>query len=365
MKRVLLIMAMGAVLFSCNKTENINDNEERKAKNVILMIGDGMGVAQIYAAMSVTNNPLNFERFKHIGFHKTYSADSYITDSGAGGSALSSGIKTCNLCIAVDTLGNPYKTILEYAEESNLSTGLVSTSAITHATPASFIAHEISRDNYENIARDFLDVDIDIFIGGGKKYFSERTDSLNLLDSLRNNHYSITDGIENLDTKTNGKFAVFTAENHNPEMYKGRGNMLPVSTEKAINVLSKNEKGFFLMVEGSQIDWGGHDNDINYVVTETIDFDEAVGKALEFAIEDGETLLIVTADHETGGLTLTDGDLDKKTIKAEFSTDYHTGVMVPVFAYGPGAEDFMGIYENTDIFEKMMKNLGIKKDNSL
>jgi len=361
MKKVFLMMAIAATLFSYSKSEKISDNQAKKAKNVILLIGDGMGVTQIYAAMTVSDKPLNFERFKHIGFHKTYSASDYVTDSGAGGTALSTGTKTKNHYISVDSEQKPLKTILEYAEENSLSTGLVSTSAINHATPAAFIAHDTSRYNYENIARDFLDVDIDLFIGGGKKFFTEREDSLNLIDSLKKNQYHVIDGIENLDTETEGKFAVFTAEKHNPTMNDGRGDMLPVSTEKAIKVLNKNKNGFFLMVEGSQIDWGGHDNDIDYVVSETLDFDNAIAKALEFAIEDGETLVIVTADHETGGLTIVDGDLKTKAMETKFTTDNHSAVMVPVFAFGPGAEDFMGIYENTDVFEKMMKALGLKK----
>ena len=178
---------------------------------------------------------------------------------------------------------------------------------------------------------------------------------------LRNNGYHVVDGYNNLYKEAEGKLAVFTADKDNPEISNGRGDMLPISTENAIKFLNKDKDGFFLMVEGSQIDWGGHDNDINYVISELIDFDNAVGKALEFAIQDGETLVIVTADHETGGLTITDGDLKNRTIETKFSTDHHTSVMVPVFAFGPGAESFGGIYENTDVFDKMLKALGINK----
>ncbi|MBU8891925.1 MAG: alkaline phosphatase [Bacteroidales bacterium] len=360
MRRLSLISIVLVVLFSCNEVEKL-EQQTKKAKNIILLIGDGMGVTQIYAAMSVSEKPLSFEKFKHIGFHKTHSATDFVTDSGAGGTALSTGNKTRNKCISVDTSGNPLKTILEYAEENQLATGLISTSSILHATPAAFIAHEQSRYNYENIALDFLDVDIDVFIGGGKKQFVDREDKLNLIDSLRKNQYNVIDGINNFNPEADGKFAVFTADEHNPEYVNGRGDMLPVSTEKAIKSLSKHEKGFFLMVEGSQIDWGGEDNDIDYVINETIDFDNAIAKALEFAIEDGETLVIVTSDHETGGLSIVDGDLETKTIITEFSIDYHTAVMVPVFAFGPGAEEFGGIYENTAIFEKMMKAFGFSK----
>lgn len=358
MKRIIAIIGVIAILSACS-TENQNvKNVPAKPKNIILMIGDGMGVTQLYAAMSVSEEPLAIEQFKVTGLQKTYSANDYITDSGAAGTALATGTKTNNQSIGVDTAGNPLKSILHYAEENGLATGLVSTSSILHATPASFIAHEKMRSDYENIARDFLDVDIDIFIGGGKKYFTSRKDSLNLLDSLRIRNYQIIDGLGNLDKEAMGKLAVFTAEGHNPEVLNGRGDMLPVSTENAIEILNRQEKGFFLMVEGSQIDWGGHDNDINYVNTETLDFDKAVSKALEFAKQDGETLLIVTADHETGGLTIIDGDLKNKTVDAHFSTDHHTAVMVPVFAYGPGADEFGGIYENTSIFKKMLEAFG-------
>jgi alkaline phosphatase len=360
--RKLSLFAMVLLLcIACNRVETINEQEVQNPKNIILLIGDGMGVTQIYAAMSVSEKPLAIEKFKHIGFHKTYSATDYITDSGAGGTALSTGKKTKNYCIAVDSTGKPFKTILEYAEENQLATGLVSTSSIVHATPASFIAHDTLRYNYESIALDFLDVDIDLFIGGGKKQFADREDKLNLIDSLKKNQYSIIDGLANLNTEIDGKFAVFTAEEHNPEYLNGRGEMLPVSTEKAIEILNRNDNGFFLMVEGSQIDWGGEENDIDYVLSEMIDFDNAIAKALEFAINDGETLVIVTSDHETGGLSIPDGNLKNKSIVTSFSSDYHTAVMVPVFAFGPGAEEFGGIYENTEVFEKMMKAFDFKK----
>jgi len=360
MRKLSLITIVLLLSIACNRVDT-KKIEVKKPKNIILLIGDGMGVTQIYAAMSVAEKPLNIEKFKHIGFHKTYSANDYVTDSGAGGTALSTGKKTCNHCIAVDSTGKPFKTILEYAEENDLATGLVSTSSIVHATPASFIAHVPDRYDYEDIALDFLDVDIDLFIGGGKKQFENREDNLNLIDSLKKNQYNIIDGWQNINPEDDGKFAVFTAEEHNLDYRLGRGDMLPVSTEKAIQILNKNDKGFFLMVEGSMIDWGGHDQDIDYVTSELMDFDNTVAKALDFAKKDGETLVIVTADHETGGLTITDGDMKNKTIIANFSTDHHTSVMVPVFAYGPGAEEFGGIYENTEVFEKMMKAFDFEK----
>lgn len=332
---------------------------EKKVKNVILLIGDGMGVNQIYAGYTVNKGKLNIERFKDIGFSKTYSANSYITDSGAGGTAIATGQKTNNQSIAVDTLGRPLKTILEIAEDSFLSTGLVSTSAITHATPASFIAHNISRKNYEEIADGFLKTDIEVFIGGGRKYFEDRADSVNLVKKLEEKGYEITANLDEI-VSLNGnvqKLAGFTAWEHNPPVKDGRGNMLSTGTKKAIDILDNNEKGFFLMVEGSQIDWGGHNNDLEYVVTEVIDFDKVVGEVLDYAIKDGNTLVIVTADHETGGLAIRNGNIEKGEVDASFTTTDHTGAMVPVFAYGPGSELFKGFYENTEIFEKIKQLL--------
>jgi alkaline phosphatase len=331
-----------------------NAQESNGPRNVILFIGDGMGLAQIYAAYTVNKGNLNIMKFPYTGFSKTSSASGYITDSGAGATAISCGKKTFNGAIGMDSDSIPCKTILEYAEDNGLSTGLIATSAITHATPASFIAHQKSRDRYEDIALDFLKTDIDVFIGGGGLYFTNRSDSADLVKQMRANGYDVFLYPSSIHLENSSKAAVFTAPDHNPRLSEGRGNMLPDATEKAIEFLHKNKKGFFLMVEGSQIDWGCHNNDIRYAVEEVTDMDNAIGKALAFAEQDGNTLVVVTADHETGGLSILNGDMNAGTVDAKFSTLGHTGIMVPVFAYGPGAQNFTGIYENTSIFDKLM-----------
>jgi len=330
-----------------------------KPRNIILLIGDGMGVSQIYAGYTVSRGVLNLNQFKSIGFISTHSATDYITDSGAGGTALATGKKTYNGAIGVDADTIPVASILELAEDRNMSTGLVSTSAITHATPASFIAHQASRNNYEQIAADFLKTDIDVFIGGGYNHFAKRSDQVNLLNELRSKGYQVVTRSDSVPLITRGKLAALTAPEHHPSILQGRGNMLPEATSTAIRLLSQNRKGFFLMVEGSQIDWGGHANNADYVVSEMLDFDAAIGKALEFAMADGNTLVIVTADHETGGMSLVGGDLSNGSLTAKFTSADHTGVMVPVFAWGPGASSFQGIQDNTDIFEKMSQLLGL------
>ncbi|MCF8298135.1 MAG: alkaline phosphatase [Saprospiraceae bacterium] len=317
------------------------------------MIGDGMGLSHIFAAMTANKNHLYIENFKHIGFSKTQSADNYVTDSGASGTAMACGVKTYNGAIGVDMNKKPLKSILKYAEDNGKATGLVATSSITHATPASFIANNISRNNYEEIAADFLKTDIDLFIGGGRDNFEKRKDGKNLTNELKEKSYSIVYNLTDLQSLNQGKVAALLYDAHCPKMPK-RGNMLEVSTKKAIEILNQDEDGFFLMIEGSQIDWGGHLRNQTFIINEIFDMDKALGIALEFAAKNKETLIIVTADHETGGLSVNDGNMKTGDVKTKFSTSSHTGLMVPVFAIGPGAEKFEGIYENTEIFDKMM-----------
>ena len=339
-----------------------NNENAKKPKNIIFLIGDGMGLTHLYAGMTANHGTLNIERTTHIGMQKTYSADSYITDSAASGTAMATGKKTDNGVIGLDTAGVIVKTILEYAEENDLATGLISTSAITHATPASFISHVENRGMYEAIAADFLKTEIDVFIGGGSDHFMGRKDSINLVDELKNNGYKVLFDMEEIIKVKRGKLVGFTAEGHNPSYLEGRGDMLPDATSTAINILSKDKDGFFLMVEGSQIDWGGHANDTEYIVSEVIDFDKAVKAALDFAMEDGNTLVVVTADHETGGMSIIGGDFKEGTLEAAYGTKGHTGVMVPVYTFGPGAEEFSGIYENTALFTKFMNFYGFQED---
>lgn len=346
-----------SINYSCN-TDN-SKNQESKPGNIILMIGDGMGVAQVYAGLTANGGQLNLETCTYVGFQKTYSASSYITDSGASGTAMATGTKTRNGAIAVDTNGQRLKTILEMAEESGLSTGLVATSTITHATPASFVAHNPNRGKYEEIAMDFVGAGLDVIIGGGRNHFNKREDKIDLIEKLGEEGFLVAEKIEDVDAAHVGPVAVFTDSLAMPPALKGRGDLLPRATELAISRLSGNDKGFFLMVEGSQIDWAGHDNNTEYLVSEMIDFDNAVGKALDFARKNPETLVIVTADHETGAMAIEKGHMESGAVSGLFGSEGHTGVMVPVFAYGPGAERFAGIYENTDIFKKMASLLSL------
>jgi alkaline phosphatase len=362
MKNYLVSFVLVSILVPVLIAGNPGDKKKKikQPKNIILLIGDGMGTAQVYAGFTAKKGILNITGMPVSGFSVTYSANDYITDSGAGGTALSTGVKTKNGSIGVDTSGKPLETILEMAEKRGLSTGLISTSSITHATPASFIAHTANREKYSDIALDFLKTDIDVFIGGGYKDFARRADSINLIDSLKARGYFIARSLKDVNVKSTVRLAALLADEHLPQMSKGRGNMLPDATEIALNMLDRNDKGFFIMIEGSQIDWGGHANDATYIVDEMVDFDNAVGKALEFARKDGETLVLVTADHETGGFGIIGGNLAAGDVQGAFLIKDHTATMVPVFAYGPGSEIFTGVQDNTDIFKKCVKLFGFK-----
>ncbi len=333
---------------------------KKHPKNIILLIGDGMGISQVFSGITANKGKLHLQNMKAIGFSKTQSSSDYITDSAAGGTALSCGKKTYNGAIGVDPDKKSIESILEIAERNDKATGLVSTSAITHATPASFIAHQPERNMYEEIAADFLKTDIDVFIGGGESFFNKRKDKRDLVKELEEKGYQVFNNLKDAKSVKSGKLSVLTAPEHN-EKFSERGEMLQEATEKALEILSKDEDGFFLMVEGSQIDWGGHQNNTSYVVGEMLDFDKMIGEVLEFAVKDRETLVIVTADHETGGMAVLKSDISKGFVKANYGTGGHTGVMVPVFAFGSGAQEFMGIYENTAIFDKMLKLYRFKK----
>lgn len=350
-------ISKGGTFYPVQKYDQIISKEN--PKNVILFIGDGMGLAHIYAAMTANGGSLFIQNFINCGFSKTYSSSDYVTDSGAGGTALACGVKTYNGAIGVDENKKPVRNIREMAEAKGMKTGLVSTSAINHATPASFLAHQVSRNNYEEIAAEFLKSGIDVFIGGGIKFFEKRKDGRNLSSELRNKGFKVLYKMEDIQQVKSGKLAGLTAEEHDAPMPE-RGEILVPATQTAINILSQGNKGFFLMVEGSEIDFLAHNNSAPGVVNETKDLDRAIGAALAFAAKDRQTLIIVTADHETGGMTINEGNNKTGDITAKFSSPEHTGVCVPVFAFGPGADQFGGFMENTDIPKKIMKLLNIK-----
>ena len=346
------------VLFVSGCADEIADIQENP-NNIIIFIGDGMGTAHLYAGMSTTSEPFSLEKFPYSGFSKTYSADNYITDSGAAGTAIACGVKTNNGMIGVKPDSTALISIMEIAHKQGFATGVVSTSSVTHATPASFVAHNAGRGNYEDIAKDFLNGTVDVFIGGGENHFRLRKDSADLAVSLEEQGFDVVYTIDDLKKSQSGKIAGLLAKEHMPKASEGRGNALSEMTRKAIETLSKNKKGFVLMIEGSMIDWAAHENNFDYLTSEMRDMDKAIGVALEFASANTNTLIVVTADHETGGLTLTGGNVAGHQAEAKFSGEGHTAVMVPVFSYGPGAPRFSGIHDNTFFFKEFLELLNI------
>jgi len=327
----------------------------KKPKNIILLVGDGMGLSEISSSLYFNDKPSNFLRFKTVGLSMTSSSKELITDSAAGATAFASGIKTYNGAIGVDIDMKPAETIVEHISKTDVATGLVVTSSVVHATPASFYAHQESRRMYEEIAVDLVHSKIEFFAGGGLQFFRDRTDGQDLIQQLKDRNYEVhTDALPQKISEK--KQAILLAPDGMPKMSENRGNFLTNATMLAIGQLSKNKEGFFLLVEGSQIDWGGHDNDAEFLINEMIDFDKTIGAVLDFAKNNGETLVIVTADHETGGFSLSADGINYNKIVASFSTTGHTATMVPVFAQGPSEELFDGVYQNTKI-HTIMKQL--------
>lgn len=356
-----LLLVIGFVFSSFTGIDKVEKEPAPRVKKIILLIGDGMGVTQVSAALFVSDDHMHMTTTRHIGFMKTQSYDNYTTDSAASGTAMATGTKTRNGMIGMDPDTSRLVNITELIrDQKDMSYGVVSTSAVTHATPASFVAHVPARADYERIALEFVRNQPDVFIGGGKLDFTERNDKRDLIKVLEKEGYEVAYTMGDLMKASADKVAGLLADEHMPRFSEGREYMLSEATRKAIQLLDRNKNGFFLMVEGSQIDWGGHSNDALYIVEETLDFDIAVGEALRFAAQDRNTLVIVTADHECGGMALPDGMLETNSIIPKFATTGHTGVIVPVFAFGAGAEEFTGFYDNTDLFKKMSEALRLR-----
>jgi alkaline phosphatase len=330
-----------------------------KPKNIILMIGDGMGLPQIALMQYRLKNgtPFYLDSFQVVGLQKTHSLSHIITDSGAAATAMSTGNKTYNNAIGVgpDTL--PRENLMELAEQKGIHTGVIVTSSVINATPAGFVCHQTFRGFSEEIALDFLYHDIDVIIGGGKDYFDKRyTDDRNLVEEMEAKGYNVQTYYgkhfaEKLSDVEEEKVVIFTGKRDPVQRNQGR-DYFPFAVEATMEYLAKREKGFFVMAEGSQIDFAGHRTNGEYLIYELLDFHDAIRNAYQFAKTNKETLVLVTADHECGGLYFEKGKPSNKPVFS-FQRNKHTAQMVPVFAFGPGSEMFNGIYDNTEIYHKI------------
>ncbi len=328
-----------------------NDGLDKPVKNIILLIGDGTGLPQWYSGYTANRGKLNVFNMKSTGYSKTSSYDNYITDSAPGATAFSSGKKTNNRAVGVDHTGKKLRLIPAIIRSKGMKTGIITSGDLRDATPAAFYAHQPERSNYKQILNDLLEAPVDIIMGA-----CELSAGDSILLALKKK-FTVKHSVDSL---AGTRAPLFVADKRAGfSMQHGRGNWAQQAFRYTTEQFSKNKAGFFLMLEGAQIDHGGHANKLPYVVTELLDFDQVIGEAMRFADSNGETLVIVTGDHETGGLTLTDGDYTKGTISGQFSTGDHTAVPVPVFAYGPQSHLFTGVYENTEIFRKIVKALAI------
>jgi len=393
-----------------------NVHAQAAPKNIIVFVGDGAGVSYWTAAGFAADN-LAVSEFRTVGLVNTESSSSKVTDSAAAATAFASGVRTYNGAIGVDPDTVPVPNVFELAREKNKSTGLVATSSITHATPAAFVAHTASRQMHNEIARQMAEFGVDVVLGGGRDFFSgdRRPDGLDLIQQLRSSHTYVETASEfdALDlTQTIRLFGLF-ADDYMPTA-PSRVPSLPEMTAAALEVLSHDPEGFFLMVESSQPDWLGHDNEtIGVVTAEMLDFDAAIRAGVEFQSRNPNTLVLVLADHETGGMAIelkstkrllryaaskldtarlrleetaplldaTESQVIDSTMSyaarasailrrransiensgmlvARYTGGGHTADMIPLFASGPGSEHFGGIIDNWEIGEILLNLVG-------
>jgi len=325
-------------------TPDFSFNYMDKPVNVILMIGDGNGLAQITSAQIANGGNLTLTQLQDIGFSKTASTDDLVTDSAAGATAMATGTKTHNRAIGVNQNDEKLKNITEILSARGFTNGIITTDAIDGATPASFYAHRRERDDAEGILSDLSTSGVDFFIAGGRSKAALVPDIFKVLQ--------LDDFVE-----LNGKTAIYIGENKVPSIAQGRGDLLAQSVEQSLEILEKEREPFFMMIEAAQIDSNGHANNTAGIVQEMLDFDETIAMVLRFADKTKNTLVVITADHETSGFGIISGDIKTGELHGEFLTTNHTGIMVPVFAYGPQAQKFRGAYENTEIFQRILKAL--------
>ena len=365
MKKSLILLSTLFLLASCkekepellyyatpNPYETVEVNMppvSNEVHNVIVMIGDGMGLEQVSCAWVVNHGKLNLDRFPYIGISRTYATNHLITDSGAGGTALATGTKTayCHVGTAADS--TDLSSILVKAQALGKKTGVVVTCHFADATPCDYCCHNASRYESDDLIADYADSGVDYLVGGGLDWFTvNRKDGRDITREMADKGYTVALTEEALLGA--GLPVIGLLAPDNLPVAQERGDLYRHAVVRGLDALSAaaGDKGFVMMLEGSCIDDWLHGNDIGKAMEELLDFDRTIGDVLEWAAADGHTLVVVTADHNTGALTLQDGDLESGTIGVAFGNDSHNGIAVPVYAWGPGADAFTGIRENAE-----------------
>ncbi len=349
-----------------NNRHSIDLGEGPRPRNVILMIGDGMGVGQFSAASMMLHGPdghLAVESAPITGLVRTHAGNNLATDSAAASTAMATGYKAPKTAISVLADGRKPVTLMEAAKSSGLGTGVITTSGLADATPAGFLVHAGDRYQYAEIFSAILETENDILMGGTWIHHTKaRRDPayLELVDRVDElgtaAGYHVVHDESDLAGTQPPVLALFPprgtrADAHGPE--------LVVTTEFALEALGSRETGFLALIESELSDGSGHQNSISGVVEAVREFDAAVAFAVAWAGERGDTLVLVTADHDTGGLGVIDGDYEDGRAGVRWVWDLHTAQWVPLFAFGPGAEHFNGVMDNTDIGVLIAKLLGI------
>lgn len=335
--------------------EKLQAPKGKKVKNVILMIGDGMSLMHVYTAWAANRGKLWLENAQATGLSKTWAVKKLVTDSGSGGTSLATGVKTDYHAVGVDPEGKPLTSLVDVAKELGKDAGMAVTCRLWDATPCDFCCHNIDRDKEEELVGDYPTSGVDFVFGGGAQKFTNRKDGRDIFKELQKKGYHVSRTLDDFFAYDKNSRIFAVPYDKDTPLPDERGDLLARASMKGISLMNQNKNGFFMMIEGSQLDDYGHFNQLDLLMKETLDFDQTVGEVMKWAAKDGETLVVVTADHETGGLTLVNGNKDEGRVECCFSTKDHSGAMVPVYAFGPGAENFTGIFENTDVFKKIKK----------
>lgn len=335
--------------------EKLQAPKGKKVKNVILMIGDGMSLMHVYTAWAANRGKLWLENAQATGLSKTWAVKKLVTDSGSGGTSLATGVKTVYHAVGVDPEGKPLTSLVDVAKELGKDAGMAVTCRLWDATPCDFCCHNIDRDKEEELVGDYPTSGVDFVFGGGAQKFTNRKDGRDIFKELQKKGYHISRTLDDFFAYDKNSRIFAVPYDKDTPLPDERGDLLARASMKGISLMNQNKNGFFMMIEGSQLDDYGHFNQLDLLMKETLDFDQTVGEVMKWAAKDGETLVVVTADHETGGLTLVNGNKEEGRVECCFSSKDHTGAMVPVYAFGPGAENFTGIFENTDVFKKIKK----------
>ena len=335
--------------------EKLQAPKGKKVKNVILMIGDGMSLMHVYTAWAANRGKLWLENAQATGLSKTWAVKKLVTDSGSGGTSLATGVKTVYHAVGVDPEGKPLTSLVDVAKELGKDAGMAVTCRLWDATPCDFCCHNIDRDKEEELVGDYPTSGVDFVFGGGAQKFTNRKDGRDIFKELQKKGYHVSRTLDDFFAYDKNSRIFAVPYDKDTPLPDERGDLLARASMKGISLMNQNKNGFFMMIEGSQLDDYGHFNQLDLLMKETLDFDKTIGEVMKWAAKDGETLVVVTADHETGGLTLVNGNKDEGRVECSFSSKDHTGAMVPVYAFGPGAENFTGIFENTDVFKKIKK----------